>query len=113
MRKPTRQEMLAAHNSKLNWLCKWYPKIQNIKGVRTPRTALVPFTNSEGLNWIEAKRSLPANFTVELQRESRKLGFPLFMRTDEASAKFNWAETCYVQDESKLTRNLSLLVEEN
>jgi len=37
---------------------------------------------------------------------AKKIGFPLFMRTDHTSFKHGWKKTCYVPDEESLERHI-------
>jgi hypothetical protein len=56
---------------------------------------------------------IPKDFLEEVVKEAEGIGYPLFMRTDVTSGKFNWIETCYVKSATQLPRNIWRLIEEN
>jgi hypothetical protein len=87
----------------------WYPKIKG--QVPTPNTVFIPLPKNT-LEWMD-DAPIPKDFIAQVVKEAKAIGYPIFMRTDVTSAKFNWVETCFVKSETQLTRNLFHLIEEN
>lgn len=92
----------------------WYPKVKNL-GIPTPKTEIVELKHKNNLllpvcdgdfSPIEPQWS-------DILEKARKIGFPLFMRTDEFSGKHGWKNTCYVEKESDLKKHISTLIEES
>jgi hypothetical protein len=94
-----------------NSMLYWYPKLKGTE-TRTPRTEMIELNNKERL--IEV---CDGNFEVldwdKIITSASKMGFPLFMRTDEFSGKHNWKNTCYVEKESDLKQNIRNLFEDS
>ena len=91
------------HNSFLYW----YPKI--VGRVATPKTVIV-LTEGASTKWID--EGAPEPFVLKLKAAAKPLGYPVFMRTEQLSAKHLWEGTCFVQSESVLPKHLYLLIEE-
>jgi hypothetical protein len=47
----------------------------------------------------------------EIKAAASRIGYPLFMRTDQASAKFEWKETCYVEKEADLLSHIVKMID--
>ncbi len=89
----------------------WYPKIKGI--LRTPKTVIVPFTEEE---LSEIRRTLDGKMLSDKLIEkiysgADEIGFPLFMRSDQASGKHEWKDTCFVPTRADLIGHLVQLVE--
>lgn len=94
--------------SNKNNLSYWYPKIQNIKGVRTPETIIIPFDFRSYWKVLDGQ-PLPEQAEKDFQKyyaAAEKLGYPVFMRTSQSSDKHSWKNTCYVESKEKLRKNL-------
>mgnify|MGYP000335996289 CR=1 FL=1 len=89
-----------------NSMLYWYPKIKNLN-IPQPRTEIVE-VNESIFDLLDGK--LPRNID-EIKRVARKIGYPLFMRTDHLSGKHEWKYTCYVETEKDLIPHISNLVE--
>ncbi len=92
----------------------WYPKIKDLD-IPTPKTEITVLRNQHD-NLISI---CDGDFKVlepqwnEILEKARKIGFPLFMRTDEFSAKHNWKNTCYVEKEEDLREHIHNLFEDS
>ncbi len=102
------------HNLSKNSMLYWYPKIEKSDMLK-PRTIMVKLKNTDD-------RLMPicgGDFSPleeqwdEILTAARSIGFPLFMRTDEFSAKHGWEKTCYVPKEEDLKTHISNLFEES
>jgi hypothetical protein len=96
-----------------NSLMYWYPKLHGTETL-TPQTIIVELKNKEQLLEV-----CDGNFKVlesqweEILAATKRIGFPLFMRTDEFSGKHNWKNTCFVEKEEDLRQHIATLVEES
>src|SRR2546425_1211556 len=104
------EEQKEAYKSDKNSLCYWYPKIKELN-IPTPRTVIIPLTRLEGLKWLEGKQDLSKQVRHNIETMAKELGYPLFMRTDEISGKFDWASACYVESPDRLFKNLATIIE--
>lgn len=103
---------MMAGNSKNN-LNYWYPKIQSIKGVRTPETIIILFDFRSYWKVLDGQpltEQIEKDF-IKFYAAAEKLGYPVFMRTSEASDKHSWKDSCYVESKAKLKQNLFTLIE--
>jgi len=94
-----------------NSLLYWYPKIKTLD-IPIPKTEIVeveddPFYFS---NFVEGNNNLE-KYNVEIFKKAELIGFPLFMRTDLASGKHDWKNSCYVEKKEKLMKNLRGVIE--
>jgi len=98
----------------------WWPKIQGL-GLPLPGTVIVELTQEEGAALWEFVMSqqegghreveeLPVDLVNRLQGAAKVIGYPLFMRTDQASGKHEWKDTCYVEKGEDLIGHLSNLL---
>jgi len=92
--------------SEENSLLFWYPKIKNL-GIPTPRTEIVKL---KGPVCEEDLSNLVVQWD-EISEKAGKIGYPLFMRTDEFSGKHEWGRTCFVESERNLKPNIAHLIE--
>lgn len=96
-----------------NSLLYWYPKISEL-GIPTPETEIVVLKNLPTLiSLCDGDFSPLQPQWEEILGKARKIGFPLFMRTDEFSSKHNWKNTCYVEKEADLRQHIQTLFEDS
>ena len=97
-----------------NSLIYWYPKVKNTR-VPTPETEIVILKNqhSELMPICDGDFSPIQDQWEEILTSARKIGFPLFMRTDEFSGKHQWKKTCFVQKEEDLKEHIKNLLEDS
>lgn len=111
-----------------NRLCKWFPTVEKLN-IPHPRTTLVPFKTALGI-WllsgethkrIEKEDAKMHSFLMnewqtrleEIKAAARGYGYPVFIRTDEASGKHDWIRTCHVPDEASVPQHLYNIIEDN
>lgn len=92
-----------------NSMLYWWPLIKDLP-IPKPWTILVEASWKVWVGLLDGK-PLPDAVVAELLSASTKTGFPLFMRTDLASAKHDYKWTCYVPDASHLFKNLGALID--
>ena len=87
----------------------WYPKIKDLP-IPQPKTEVYIFPE-EDLNFIYHE-----NFKLnmeEINKVANKIGYPLFVRTDLASGKHYWKQSCYVEKEEDLKKHIIEVLEFN
>jgi len=94
-------------------MCYWFPRVASLLPV--PRTVIIELPLKvlaavySGDRWSD----FPAEFRRTVLYNARILGFPLFLRTDQASGKHRWVETCYVERERDLVSHIFRVLEFN
>lgn len=88
----------------------WWPKVKDL-GIPVPKTVILE-TDRQTLRSV-LEGPWPAHLAVHVYEAARQIGFPLFLRTDMASGKHGWKETCYVDREEILLANARGVIEEN
>lgn len=88
----------------------WYTKIKDLP-IPQPKTEIyvIPENVLAKLR-DENMGNLDMN---EVRKVARKIGYPLFARTDLASGKHAWKKSCYVENEESLERNLFEVISHN
>lgn len=92
----------------------WYPKIKDL-GILTPDTEIIVLDkqDEELIVVCDGDLSVITAHWDEIINKANKIGFPLFMRTDEFSGKHHWKDTCYVTKEEDLKQHIYNLFEES
>jgi len=87
----------------------WYPKIKDLD-IPQPKTEMLELEGLAGWGYPEERlgRDYP-----KIKSVARKIGYPLFVRTDLASGKHDWERSCYVADETRLGANIRGVLEFN
>lgn len=89
----------------------WYPRI---KGMDIPqvKTMIVETGHQALSDWVVKDKPLPDEIWTKLYAAMDEIGkYPMFMRSDQASAKHEWKETCYIASRESLQKNLSALID--
>jgi hypothetical protein len=95
-------------NMKFNSMFYWYPKIKDLP-IPQPKTEMYKFNESE-FKMIQREEGIPKTLFENCLPVAEKIGFPLFMRTDNSSCKHYWDKTCYVPDRESLERHIFELI---
>lgn len=98
--------------NRLTSLAYWFDKIRDL-GIPVPKTVLIQADRMNILNAIEGVGTLDPWLVGTIAEVARTLGYPVFMRTDLCSAKHNWENTCFLQKEEDIQKNLFYLAEYN
>ena len=95
----------------------WYPKVQQVKEIRTPETIRVPVPDGCDLfrlldfgTKIYKEPLHYHEFIDSLRQAASKIGVPCFLRSGQTSDKHDWIHSCYVQDIEKIYENLCCIV---
>ncbi len=92
-----------------NSMLLWYPKIKKLD-IPQPKTELYIFPKEDLKYLYQEKFKLDMN---KIKKVANKIGYPLFIRTDLASGKHSWKESCYVKKEKDLERHIMEVIEFN
>ena len=98
-----RDLMAMAKRNEQNTMFYWYPKIKDLD-IPQPKTLSYQFTKRECKKIQEEK--IPKTFVEKVMPIADKIGYPLFMRTDNSSCKHGWKKTCYVESKESLPMHL-------
>lgn len=103
------QEVIDVNKSSMLY---WYPKIKDLD-IPQPETEIVKLdlSREEYMNLCDYDFSGIEKHWDEILEAARKIGFPLFIRTDETSNKHDWKRSCYVTNEDNLKNHIANLVE--
>lgn len=95
-------------------MVKWWEAVNDLE-IPMPKTIIIDFNEDQQTEIIMLCRGkILSNETEELLKENaKKIGYPLFMRTDQTSCKHEWQNTCYVESEGELINRLYHLIEES
>lgn len=81
----------------------WYPKIKNLP-IPQPRTVMVLLTPEELDSVYE--EAIPDSLIEKVKVVCDTIGYPCFVRTDLASAKHHWKDSCFVDGKTELWKHL-------
>lgn len=89
----------------------WYPKIKDF--LRTPKTVFLPVSTEEHHRMVKSlgETPIPKDIRERIYRKADKIGYPLFLRSDQGSGKHQWRDTCYVQNRKSLIPHVASLIE--
>lgn len=89
----------------------WFPKIKDILPV--PKTEILEISKDEMFEIIGLLDGdmISEELHQKIKGATSKIGYPLFMRSDQGSAKHDYEHSCHVVSEDKLLGNLACLFE--
>ena len=91
----------------------WYPKIKDLD-IPQPKTEMVVMKPRQTWDWgdfIDGKESIEE--IKQIKDACNRIGYPVFIRTDQLSGKHDWENTCFVKGEDVLEMHLAALAEES
>lgn len=88
----------------------WYLKIRDL-AIPQPKTRMYKLTEQELK--IFYNEQFPPTLLNNIKSIISEFSYPLFVRTDFASGKHGWKDTCFIENEEKLFRNIFEIVVEN
>lgn len=101
--------MLPKRNRFIDSMLNWYPKIKDLD-IPQPRTEFVLLSKEEYYSTMDA---MPNSITEKVDTLIKnKFKLPVFIRTDQSSAKHYWRNTCFY-DGNNLAKHLFELCEFN
>jgi len=78
----------------------WLPRIVDLPSV--PRTEVVPLDRMVAMGWIEGEGANPVSFFKAVAGAAAKIGYPVFVRTDFASAKHSGPKAYRADDAAEI-----------
>ncbi len=92
-------------------LLEWFPKIKY--RIPTPGTKILKLNRAEISELLGMLDGVPLNQKLKdkIFKISNTMKEPFFLRTDQASGKHEWKDTCYVTDKKKVLRHIASLME--
>ncbi len=99
--------MTEINKSSMLW---WYPLIKDLP-IPQPQTEIV-LRKANWWKYLDGK-VFPKNDIAKLKKVIERIGMPCFMRTDLASGKHNYLDTCYVGTTADVDKHLFRLIEAN
>lgn len=91
----------------------WLPKVQEA-GIPSPRTVMVDYPREVIAPVFDGEPTPDLErYMATLVEAASAFSFPLFLRTDLASGKHTWTETCYVPSLDVLPQHAIAVAEQN
>lgn len=92
-------------------LLHWFPLIRDILPV--PRTIIAHITTEEvySLVGLLDGEMISENLHCRLKTAAQQIGYPLFLRSDQGSAKHDYEHSCCLKSEEGLLGHLGCLIE--
>lgn len=90
----------------------WYPKLVDLD-IPQIKTEIIKVGNDILSAWIRKGKELPDKYKQTFEEQLNIFGTPLFLRTDQASMKHSWNDTCYIETKDDFENNLRKLLEEH
>lgn len=97
-------------NRKKDSLLEWYPKIKNLM-IPQPKTMIVEVP--EGVRISLMDDGLPPEVVEESYKVCEELGYPIFLRTDQASSKHNWKNAAFIESKDDVIGHIYKTIEFN
>lgn len=93
-----------------NCLSYWFPILES-SGVRVPKTQI--FETDLDLSLLIDRKEPEGfeQFHADLMRAAQVIGTPFFLRSGLTSAKFDWANTCYIEKIEDIMRHMYGIIE--
>jgi len=88
----------------------WFPKIVGL-GIPIPRTVIVETPDFDYLEYVDKPDEIPETLIQVLKSLARRVGYPIFLRTDYLSGKHRGAP--FVKKEEDLKKHVYMLIEES
>lgn len=90
-----------------NSMVYWWPKIKDLP-IPQPKTEFIEVDPKLAFQCADGKESYDFD---EFKRIAKKIGYPLFLRSDQLSGKHEWKDTCFVEKEKNLIMNVARVTE--
>lgn len=96
----------------------WFPIIKDLP-IPMPKTFWVEIPYDVFCEWMyldfdeRGKKLKIEAYAEQIISKAREIGYPLFLRTDQASGKHSWEKSCYVEKEEDLFNHIYEVVEFN
>ncbi len=93
-------------------VCFWWDKVKDLD-IPMPETVIVPFDKAtqRAYNHLDEEHLIQKTMVDAIMPHIKE--YPVFIRTDQSSAKHGWLRTCYVSSRKHLEQNLHNILEFN
>jgi len=81
----------------------WYPKVKDLP-IPQPRTEIISLTKTE-LDELYSEQ-VPSSVVEKVKKACDRFGYPCFLRTDLASAKHSWKDSCFIDGKTELWKHI-------
>lgn len=88
----------------------WYPRIKDL-AIPQPKTKIYKLSKQELK--IFHNEQFPPTLMKNIESIISEFSYPLFVRTDFASGKHGWKDTCFIENKEKLSRNIFEIIVDN
>ena len=88
----------------------WYPKIKDLP-IPQPKTEIIILTEEKLKALIN--ENVPRSIVDKVKPSCDKMGYPCFLRTDLASGKHSWKDSCFVDYPKDLRKHIFEVVSFN
>ena len=97
----------------MNSIAFWYPRLDRER-FPMPKTEII-HSNLEDSEDPERGMESPAydRLLVSIKASGKRLGYPLFLKTEKTAFKHAWKETCFISSEDKVEGNLKSILDES
>ena len=89
----------------------WYPKIEKLN-IPMPMTMWYEIPK-ETMRIIQEADGIPRSLVEKVKPLAKEIGYPLFMKADQAAGKHGWKKSCYVESEADLQSHIFEVIEAN
>lgn len=93
-----------------NSMLYWWDRVKYLP-LPMPKTQIIEFCVDTLLEVIDGSKDSLIDVFKQVVSVANQFGYPLFMRTDLASAKHAWKTTCFVSSEKVLLGNMVRLID--
>jgi len=89
----------------------WWPLVKGLP-INTPETIMIPLEGEIDFHVIDGKPDPVFDCMVDKAiQAAEKLGYPVFVRSDELSNKFEWEDSCYVTKSEDMGKHICNILE--
>lgn len=85
----------------------WFPVVKRLK-IPAPKTVIVPLSKEEIEGFSE--EVISSDVGVRILEAAKGFGFPFFLKTDQASGKHQWKDSCFVTDSKRIDKHVHEIV---
>lgn len=87
----------------------WWPVVKGLH-IPKPKTLIVEVPCEHLVSMLDDVM-LPERYVRAIVETANEISFPLFVRTDMASAKHHWEDTCFVPEPKELFKHIFRLID--
>jgi len=89
----------------------WWPLVKDLP-INTPETILIRLEGEVTFKVIDGKPDAAFDAMVEKAiQAAEQIGYPVFIRSDELSSKFDWENSCYVTNSRDMGNHICNILE--